>query len=337
MSHMTFRRPAPPGGCQEISSLLIHLAGEFAPAIAGVWPAPHAAFVTAPAARRQLIALALAGGAAPAAVAELAQGPLARAIKAAIADAPEGLPRALGRMGETCWSAADYGRLLWALRHPRAAKAVRHAELVTPELVRALAALPEPMLAAAARTDLGVAGAELLRECYAAIARNRGEAAAREAAERWGRMSAGKLRQAVFDALAVDAPPPPFLGTPRLRPLASVAAVRDAGRRYRNCLRDDLSYLVDGDVAYYEWLGEPSAVVELCRDPVTGWRFEQARLAHNAPVPPAVGAQILAELEAMGVGLGRSWWQLRQALYQLGTPNLQLEPLDQLSAERFGR
>lgn len=337
MTRPIFRPPAPPGERHEISSLLIHLAGEFAPAIAAVWPSPHAGFLTAPAARRQLVALALANGSAASAVAPLLEIAMRQALRLAIADPPGGLHRALGRMGESCWSAADYGRLLWALRHPQAAKAIRHAEQVTPELVRMLGALPEPMILAASRHEIGPAGAELLHECYAAIAVARGEAAAAELAGRWAGMSLTKLRASLLGEFAAELPSPPFPGTARLRPLGSLDEVREAGRRYRNCLGGDLSYLADGEYAYYEWLGPPAVLVELYRDRVIGWRFEQARLARNEPVPPRVGGDIEAELASMGVGLGRAYWQLRQAVSKLGTREFALEPLEQVAAERFGR
>jgi hypothetical protein len=335
MAHLTIISGAPPGS--EITSLLLHLAGEFAPAIASRWPAPHAPFVTAPAPRRQLIALALSTGAPARDLDRLLAGPLKAAIRAALADPPAGLTRALGRMGEVCWSAAECGQLLWALRHPQASKAVRHAPRVTADLVRMLAALPPPMILAATREDIGPAGAELLGECYRAIARRRGEAFAEQAAAHWARLPLPRLRQAVLAAFVAEPPPPPFSGTARLRPLATLQDIRAAGRRYRNCLREDLSHLATGDHAYYEWLGEPGAVVELYRDQVIGWRFEQARLARNAPVPAALGRRIEAELASMGVALDRPYWQLRQAVYMIGTPQLALPTLDALAGERFGR
>ncbi|HEY9219089.1 MAG TPA: hypothetical protein VIO94_13645, partial [Phenylobacterium sp.] len=107
-----------------------------------------------------------------------------------------------------------------------------------------------------------------------------GEAAAAEIVRGWSGMTIANLRKAVLGAFAGE-PPTPFSGTARLRPLGSLAEIRTAGQRYRNCLREDLSYLAEGDYAYFEWLGPPGAVVELVQDRVTGWRFEQARLARN--------------------------------------------------------
>ena len=51
---------AVPASAAAPSPLLTYLAGEFAPAIAALWPAPHAVFLTAPAERRHLVCLALA-------------------------------------------------------------------------------------------------------------------------------------------------------------------------------------------------------------------------------------------------------------------------------------
>ncbi|MFP5356816.1 MAG: IMP dehydrogenase, partial [Gemmatimonadota bacterium] len=55
---------------------------------------------------------------------------LRRAIPAAVGEAPPGLERALGRMGEVAWAAEDYRVLLRVLAAPRAAKALRHAALI---------------------------------------------------------------------------------------------------------------------------------------------------------------------------------------------------------------
>src|SRR5512143_145656 len=95
----------------ETTPLLRHLAGSYAPRIAGLWPAPHAAFIGAPADRRHLVCLALSRAEIPLDP-ELAERllaePLKRAARLAVTEAPAGLARALGHIGETAWAGADY-------------------------------------------------------------------------------------------------------------------------------------------------------------------------------------------------------------------------------------
>jgi hypothetical protein len=50
-----------PQRARTASPLLAYLAGDFADAIARIWPAPHGDFFALPAARRHAVALALAG------------------------------------------------------------------------------------------------------------------------------------------------------------------------------------------------------------------------------------------------------------------------------------
>src|SRR4051812_12267289 len=95
------------------SSLLKLLAGEFALRIARFWPAPHAEFVTAPTARRHLLCLALSHGRDLAEVREtVLTRRIPRAIEAAVPGAPNGLARALPRLGEVAWPADGYRKLL---------------------------------------------------------------------------------------------------------------------------------------------------------------------------------------------------------------------------------
>ena len=304
----------------DASSLLTYLAGEFAPRVAGLWVAPHTAFLAAPVERRHLICLAFAkGGAQPLPVtADLLLGAsLKAAIRAAIPDAPEGLARALGRMGERAWTSADYLMLCDLLACDASAKSVRHAAALTPEQVRALGSLPEPLRKARVGAfGLSAAQTSLLAETYALIATHQGEAAAQQAALRWG--SAGTAKR-LFEMVQVDVlpelPPHPFdKGTPRLRPLRTKAAVIGAAERYRNCMRDQLGRAAAGENAYFEWIDQPGAIVQVWRDPIYDWSLCEAKLARNAAVPAPQRAAIIAELKALGVHLGRSHWNVHNAL-----------------------
>src|SRR5215471_16973584 len=106
----------------EPSSLLKLVAGEFAARVAALWPEPHAEFLTAPAARRHLVCLAIVLGRDDAAVREALGGRLRVAVRRIASPGPPGLERALGRLGETAWSEAAYLRLIDLLTDAEVAK-----------------------------------------------------------------------------------------------------------------------------------------------------------------------------------------------------------------------
>ncbi len=300
------------------SPLLNHLAGEFAPSIAGVWPDPHAAFLAAPASRRHLVCLAyaldrpLSVGHAQA----LLERPLKRAIRIAAPVAPDGLARALERLGERAWSRADYHGLLRLLAGRLTGKLLRHRGEIAVDEVRALVRLPQPLLEhGLGGLGLSAAAAGLVGEAYDAIARRDGEAAALALAPRWAAAETVRgLVDLIQDDLEPQVPPPPFPGTERLRPLASKAALLDAAQRYKNCLRHHLGSAGEGSSAYYEWVEEPGVVLEITQDRLRGWALAQARLPGNKAVPEPVRQEIASELLAMGVHIGRLQWQLDSAL-----------------------
>lgn len=319
--------------------LMTLLAGEFAHRAARLWPAPHVEFVTASAARRHLVCMAFTLGRDVAALREtLLRGRLRRAIPTVLGDLLPGLERALTRMSEVSWAAADYRALLRLLAEPRAAKVLRHAPALEADLVRRLAALPPPMGDAVdLALELNAEGVAVLEEAYAALRFRDGATAAEAAAARWARTRSAKaLFEAVRDDLAPEPLAPPHPGTPRLRPLATKRALRSAARLYRNCLADRAPYAATGWSAYYEWEGPPGAIVEITRDHVFGWRLEEARAAHNAPVPEAVRDEIVSELALMGVHVGRSGWELHRALSPDIGVRWPLRPAGDAVLEAFG-
>lgn len=333
------RTAAPTPTSSGPTSLLALVAGQFTSAVTAVWPAPHTAFLTAPAARRHLFCLALALGRRPGPHGELIlAGRLRTAIAATLGPAPAGLARALGRLGEVAWPAPDYRRLLALLADGSAARLLHHAERIAPETVRRLDALPGPMTGALRLAgQLNDEGVRALGEAHQALRFRDGEAAARAAAARWSRAgSVHALFEAVRDDLYPEPAAPPHPGTPRLRPLASKAALREAARRFGNCLADQLPYAASGWSAFYEWLGEPGAVVEVARDHVFGWRLEQARLAGNAAVPETMREAIVGDLALMGVHVGRSGWELDRALTAAAADGFRLRPVEAVLEETFG-
>lgn len=309
--------PLPPVGAP--SPLLEHLAGRLANHVAGLWAAPHTPFVTAPSERRHLVLIALAragDGPLPVDAGRLLTASLREAVALGVPNAPPGLKRALSRLGDTGWAAEDYRRLLHVLSFGDASKDVRHADLLTPERIRSLACLPEPLLRArVGGFGLDEPAARLATEAYRLIAARFGQEAAGAAVLRWSQAESPKaLFTAIEDDLLPPVPPPPFVGTARLRPITTRPEIRRAAARYENCVRDLIPRITYGRSALYEWTGTPSVIVEIARDELFGWRLNEARLRRNDAVPAATREKIIAELKALGVHVGVSGRQFQYAL-----------------------
>ena len=301
----------------EPSPLLTHLAPTYAARIAARWPAPHAPFLTAPAARRHLVCLALALDETGDPPLELAvDGGLKPALRRLLPTAPEGLPRALERLGEIAWAAEDYCRLLELLADPVRGKIIRHAQALEPVALKTLALAPEPLLrGGVTRLKLSPHQAGLLAEALAAVERRAGVNAGKAAANRWGRASDVKsLFEWVEEDILSELPPPPFEGTRRLLPLRTKAAMREAGGRFNNCLKTRISSASGGTAAFYEWLGPPGAIVEIVRDPVYGWRLDETKLKGNAVMAEPDRLALIETLHAIGVHIGRNSWNLSWAI-----------------------
>jgi hypothetical protein len=321
------------------SPLLIHIAGEFAPAIAQLWPQPHAPFLTAEAPRRHLVCLALTDSLAeePAFDLMLSQ-PLRQVINRVFYLPPAGLERALRHMAEIAWGVGDYHNLLALLRERGTAKVIQHANAVTPELIRSLAAPPGPVREHHRLvSEITPAAGALLEEVYRSLVARDGLAVTEDAARQWARgKDVEELLLRARDSLSPEFPPPPFEGTPRLRPLRTKAEMIEAGARYRNCLRGQLCHAAHGYWAYYEWLDEPRAIVEIGRDVLFGWRLNQVRVRDNRPVPKAHRERIIAELHQIGVHVGYTFWDLHQALGSSDEDDLRLRPVADRIDDYFG-
>lgn len=313
---------APVPARTEPSALLNLIAGEFAPAIGKVWPEPHSGFLTAPAARRHLACLALALGRDVARLAGLLTDARTRdVIRVALGCKSPGLERALTRLGETAWSAEAYRRLMDLLADPKAGKILRHAGTVDPKAIERLALLPAPMARALGLTlVITDDGARAVAEAADAIAFREGPDAAAAATVRWAEAETEEgLFSAVKADLYAELPSLPFAGTPRLKPLATKAAMREAARRFGNCLADRVEHAVAGWSAYYEWTGDveagdEGAIAEVTRDAIHGWRLNEAKGPLNEPLDKEARAALVGELTAMGVYVGRNSWKLDRAL-----------------------
>ena len=319
--------------------MLDFIAGPFAARIAGVWPAPHAAFLAAPAVRRHLACLALLSAGPQTVIdpAVILDKRLPSAIRIAVPGAPSGLARALERLGERAWSEADYRRLLALLAEPQTGKLLRHRAAIGVEEVRALARLNQPLVGLC-RLSLSEAAAGLIGEAFAAIERRDGPAAAQGLAQRWTAVeSLPRLVERVRDDVEPEPPAPPFPGTTRLRPLSTKAAIEDASVRFKNCLRGQAHWAYSGTSAYYEWVEPPACVLEITRDRLHGWTLDQARLAENKPVPEPTRSALITELRDMGVHVVRSLWRLNDALTRAAaTPPRPIETEAEVIGTLFG-
>jgi hypothetical protein len=325
----------------EPTPLLRHLAGSYAPRIAGLWPAPHAEFLGASADRRHLVCLAIdrlgSSGALDLAN-DLLTWPLKQALRSVTADAPPGLARALGRIGEVAWTPDNYRCLIEVLSQGRLANPLLHAKLIEPGIVTALNALPRSLRECGlARRPLTLDQVLLLREVFEALIRREGETVARQRACGWAGASSSKdLFTRVQADLIAEFPPPPFEGSDKLVPILTKGALIEAAGRYRNCARDYLASTSEGNSAFYEWTGRPNVLVQLSKDSLVGWAFDEARIADNAAVPPDSRAAVIEELRSWGVHVGRLSWHVAQGLRNAHQRDFRFESVEEAIDNLFG-
>lgn len=332
---------APVAGAAEPSALLVHLAGEFAGEIARVWPAPHAPFVLAEASRRHLVCLALAMAAeaavrpGPGFVQGALEGSFKRTVAELMPEAPAGLVRALGHLGEAAWAGADYRLLMSLLASPTASKVLRHASEITAQEVRSLAALPVALTREGGiLLHLTEHQSRLVAVCHAGVLHRDGPERAHAVAQRWAAARTPKsLFELIGKDISVETSEPFHPGTARFRPLSTRKALDDASRRYRNCL--------DGrelgpHAHYYEWLGPPGVIVQIDSDPLWGWTLSEGRLTGNAVVPSDVREAITADLQAMGVHVGYGRWNLHWTVQGAAEKGFTFEDEARQIAAAFG-
>jgi hypothetical protein len=297
------------------SPLLRFIAGDFADAVAHVWPAPHAEFFALPAARRHAAAIGLAG------LGATAPGPrdLRRMVEfardadvaAAIAGplAP-GLMRALAKGGETLWGVEDYHAFIGLLADPMANEVLRHMEEVRPAKFGPMALLPPALrVAPVVRVLTGVAAASDLALAFRLAVGVRGVEAGPRIARRW---AAGGEARAVFNRAMEDlvpdafrpADPAPRLADPFVR-IVSRKQLEQVALEFRNCLADHAVRIAEGRMAVFVWRGEVSAAIALNWD-VAGWRLSEAKAADNVDLDEVRLRELVGVLAAHGVRTGPS-------------------------------
>ena len=316
---------------EAVPSYLPLVAGERAPLVAALFPAPCLDYLQAPTPRRHLIHVVVDVHARAIADRDSAfpMDALARDLAYARADwvatrwlgAHEGaLLKALARTGEAPWSPAEYATLRLVTAERAGAETLRALPAIGPDTAAIVHALPpELRMVAIARLLRTADDAALLAEAHTAIGWVEPDRTA-AAIARWRR---AETAERLFAMAAEDVVPPAFALAlaPEIETLERIEtrkALATAARRFQNCLATYAMAAAAGRAALYLWEGPPPAAVELARDPVYGWRLAQARGHDNAVLDCEARAALRAALAAAGVWVGRSGDLLAQFLEQRG-------------------
>jgi hypothetical protein len=319
-----------PQRARTATPLLAFIAGDFADAVAQLWPAPHAEFFALPAARRHASAIALAGLAcqtpAPTDIRRLVEFQRDAVVAEAMAgDLATGLMRALSKAGETLWRREHYATFLQLMADPMANEVLRHLEEVRPDTFAPLAALPPALrVAPIVRVMLSAgAAADLARAFQLAVLMREPGSGAR-IARRWG--AGGEVRQVfmrAYEDMTPDvfrpAPPAPVLDPPFVR-IANRKQLEEVAREFRNCLADHGGRLADGKMAAYVWGETSEAVIALTCD-AAGWRLAEAKARDNVDLEDSILRELVRRLELVGVRTGPSVQWLMHRLDDRATSN----------------
>ena len=322
---MTLLQTRPTGRAAVQTPLLGFLAGPHAEVIAGAWPAPHSGFLTLPTARRHAAAILLSrpttlrGTDIVRAVERGRDRELARLL--AQGDAPGGLVKALGRLGEVLWEAGDYARFLALFAEDDAGRVLRHMPIIAADRLALIGALPVALHHAGVISCLPtqLVAVEELAEAYRLALRIHGSGEATAIVQRWNRAG---TPLALFDMAAEALQPVRFgqvLRVPHLPdgfvPVRDRKTLVGVALEFRNCLRDFTGDLAAGRMAVFTvHQGGDMIVVALRQDPA-GWRLAEAKGRQNAEVSDDALRRIVLVLEPAGVRVGESTWVIARRLH----------------------
>ncbi|MEO0466370.1 MAG: hypothetical protein AAF216_07485 [Pseudomonadota bacterium] len=323
MGNPVTKKASQAGHLATATPLLAFLAGPHAQAIAAAWPAPHGGFLALPAARRHAAAILLARG----------DGDLRQlvllverrrdsdvAAQLVGANAPGGLIKALGRMGETLWRAVDYERFLDLFLSSAANRVLRHMDRIEPGQLRLIHALPNSLREARlvsfvksvqAARDLGLC-LHMVEVINGKDYRRRVEQAmvsSKSADSLFGK-AASALQAEQF---VTPTAPPPLPA--HFVPVRTMADLERVALDFRNCLRDFTADIVKGQMAVYVWQGNPTGVLALRWDPA-GWRLAEAEAADNEELPDAALESLVTDVVAAGIRTGPSTWSMANRLHR---------------------
>jgi len=304
-----------PERARQATPLLAFVAGDFADAIARIWPAPHGDFFALPAARRHAAAILIATHGRR----QMLESELRRLVEyqrdAVVAEtifgaASSGLMRALSKAGEQLWKPDAYHTFVALFTEPMGNEVLRHLDEIRPDVFEPIAALPDALrLAPIVRVlPCAAAAADLARAFRLAVLMREPAAAAR-LVRSWGAGGdAAALFRRASDDLTPDvfrpAAPPPALDAPFVR-IAGRKQLEAVALEFRNCLAEQAGRIAEGRLAAYVWRGEPLAAIAISRD-AAGWRLAEAKAPDNLDLEEAFLRQLVACLEATGIRTGPS-------------------------------
>ncbi|WP_439620652.1 hypothetical protein [Hyphomonas sp.] len=322
---MTLMHVHPKGRAAVQTPLLGFLAGPHAAIIAEAWPAPHGGFLALPTARRHAAAILFArqAGCRSLDVVHAVERGRDRDVARLLVggEAPGGLMKALGRLGEVLWETADYDRFLRLFVEDDAGRVLRHMQVIAADRIELISTLPAVLRQAGivGRMPSSTAAVEDLAEAFRLALRIHGAGEAARIAQRWNR--AGDAL-ALFDMAAEALQPVQFgqiLPAPRLPdvfvPVRDRKALVSVALEFRNCLRDFTGDLAAGRMAVFTVReGSEMVAVALRQDPA-GWRLAEAKGRQNAEVSDEVLRRIIAMLELAGARTGESTWAIARRLH----------------------
>jgi len=320
---MTRRHVLPTGHAGAPTPLLRYLAGAHSEAIAAAWPAPHMGFLALPSARRHAAAILLERGHALGDLVYMTErardGDVANLLMHG--EAPKGLMKALGRLGEALWQPADYDLLLSLFSDENTAQVLRHCGEIRPAQLHQVRKLPSMLRVPKILGNIpdSPGAAEDLAEAFRLAVRMQGDASAFGIAQRWERAgSASRL----FDMAAEELQPGRFGGLarppvlpPAFAPVTDRKMLEAVALEFRNCLRDFTSDIAGGRMAVYVLRdGVERAVLALRQDPA-GWRLAEARGPDNVSLREDSLRFIVGAVEQAGGRTGESIWTLSRRLH----------------------
>lgn len=263
------------------SDVVALIAGEFSGLVAAIWPGERIKeYLLAPAARRHVWHAWLAAKevtvlADPEAVyRHLTLGSAVKLLGEVREQVPQGLIRALGRLGPLAQPRQAYSDLATVLAEGgRGAKLLRHAKSIDAKLLSVLVALPPVLRLKSLTGTCDVKDARYLNWLF----RTAGAANPQLFA---GLLS--KLKEQSDDRHPLQIfeehfapehfPPPPFDVRPPLKRISSRTEMREVERRFRNCLGRHQGDALLGSVHLYLWESDEPAVIALDRIGSVGWR-----------------------------------------------------------------
>ncbi|WP_243369195.1 hypothetical protein [Microvirga solisilvae] len=92
---------------------------------------------------------------------------------------------------------------------------------------------------------------------------------------------------------------PPSLNSAEFTLLANADAMRDAGRRFENCLETKVAFVALGRTLFVEYRPHP-CIIEL-ESLDSGWVFHAIHGKSNLPVSPSITRQVLKKLHSAGI------------------------------------